>query len=182
MPRDLDGDEITVGGARSVARRDCEFTAELLFLDRHQAAAAAGHSTKNSERPVPGAIDQLEDARRCLFVATPLDAQERPVANTGCGVASTTRNRNVDDWRSAMRGFVPFGRSGQKFAIVVTADNVGNHHRRQCTALTESLALPFDMTAVGKFPQHPLQRRAVRVFGAERARDLAGADLAGMLA
>jgi hypothetical protein len=43
----------------------------------------------------------------------------------------------------------------------------------------QPLALPLDVAAVGEFAQHALERRPVGILGAERARDLARADLAG---
>ena len=46
----------------------------------------------------------------------------------------------------------------------------------------QPLSPPFDVTAFGKFAQHALERGAVGILGAERAGDLARADLAGALA
>ncbi len=45
-----------------------------------------------------------------------------------------------------------------------------------------ALAAVLDLTLIGELAQHPLEGRPVGVLGAERAGDLAGADLAGMLA
>ena len=42
--------------------------------------------------------------------------------------------------------------------------------------------MPLDVAVVGEFAQHVLELGAVGVLGAEFARDLAGADLAGALA
>ena len=39
-----------------------------------------------------------------------------------------------------------------------------------------------DLTVVGKFAEHAIERGAIRVFGAEGARDLPDADLAAAFA
>ena len=44
------------------------------------------------------------------------------------------------------------------------------------------LAPPLDVAAFGQIAQHALELGAVGILGAECARDLAGADIAGVLA
>jgi len=48
--------------------------------------------------------------------------------------------------------------------------------------MMQLLAAALDQALVGEFAQHALERGAIGVLEAERARDLAGADLAGLLA
>ncbi len=48
--------------------------------------------------------------------------------------------------------------------------------------MMQLLAAALDAAFVGEFAQHALERGAIGVLQAERARDLAGADLAGLLA
>ena len=50
VARHFDRDEIAVGRARVAFGGNAEFAAELLFVDRHQPAAAAGKAAKNAER------------------------------------------------------------------------------------------------------------------------------------
>ena len=69
VPRHFDRDEIAIDGARGGVGRDAQFAAELLLVDRHQPAAAAGKAAKNAERATLGAIDQLDDAPGRLIVA-----------------------------------------------------------------------------------------------------------------
>ena len=46
----------------------------------------------------------------------------------------------------------------------------------------QPLAAPIDVAVIGKLAQHAFERRPVGILGAERARDLARAHLAGVLA
>src|SRR5271156_2321193 len=48
--------------------------------------------------------------------------------------------------------------------------------------MMQPLTLPIDATFLGEFAQHAIERRPVRILGAEGARDLARADFAGALA
>src|ERR1017187_5794849 len=72
--RNLDRDKIAIRRATGITVRDNEFAAELLFVDRHQAAAATRQAAKNSEHAVLGAIDQLDDATAGFLVAGSLAA------------------------------------------------------------------------------------------------------------
>ena len=78
--------------------------------------------------------------------------------------------------------FVPFGRPRQEFAVAVAAGDIGEHDRRQGAGTVQPLSSPLDVTAFGQFAQHVLERGTVGILGAERAGDLAGADIAGALA
>ena len=81
--RHLDRDEIAVHRAAGVTAGDGEFAAELLFVDRHQAAAAARQAAEDAKHAVLGAIDQFDDAGARFLVARSLDAQQRAVADAG---------------------------------------------------------------------------------------------------
>ena len=69
------------------ARRDRELAAELLLVDRHEPAAAAGQRAEDAEHALLGAVDDLDDAAamadRVALVADLLDAQQRAVADAG---------------------------------------------------------------------------------------------------
>ena len=95
VARHFDRDEIAVDRARCGIGRNAEFAAELLFVDRHQPAAAAGKAAKNSERAAFGAIDQLDDAPARLLVVCTFDADQRAVADAG-GLRPAAR---VAAWR-----------------------------------------------------------------------------------
>jgi hypothetical protein len=88
----------------------------------------------------------------------------------------------LNDGRSTVGILVPFGRTGHKLAVAVATGDVGENDRRQCAGLMQSLAPPVDLTVVGKFAEHAIERGAIRVFGAEGARDLPDADLAAAFA
>ena len=78
-PHDLDGDEIAILGVRGGAGRDRDLAAELLLVDRDQSPAAARQGAEDAEHPLPGAIDDLDDAAgmadRLVGLAGLLDAQ-----------------------------------------------------------------------------------------------------------
>ena len=183
MAGDLDGNEIAVGRACGRVGRNGDFAAELLLVDRHQAAAPAGDAAENAKRAVLGAVDQLDDASARLVIARPLDAQQRAITDAG-GFArpGTARRRDADDGSGAVRFLVPFGRPRQKLAVGVAAGDVGEHHRRQGAAVVQPLAPALNHALVGKLAQHAFELRPIGVLGAEGARYLARADLASMLA
>ena len=110
---------------------DTEFTAELLFVDRHQPSAAIGQAAKNPQHAVLGAVDELYDAAAGLLLAVLLDADQGAVADaggfTGLGPA---RRRDADHRRRAMRLFVPFGRPCQQLAVFISPGDVGEDDRR----------------------------------------------------
>ena len=112
-----------------------------------------------------------------------LDPQQRAVADAGdfAGPRAAQRGNADDRWR-AVGLFVPFGRPRQQLAVAVAAGNVGEHDRRQGAGVMQPLSAPLDVALVGELAQHALERRAVGILGAEGARDLARADLAGVLA
>ncbi len=151
-----------------------EFAAELLLVDRHQPAAAAGQAAENAEHAMLGAIDELDDAAAGLLVAGSLDADQRAVADAGdFARPGAARRGDADDRRRAVRLFVPFGRPRQKFAVAVAAGDVGEHDGRQRAGVMQPLAPAVDLTFVGEFAQHAVERGAVGILGAEGARDLA---------
>ena len=183
VPRYFDRHKIAIDRACGGVWRDAQFAAELLLVDRHQPAAAAGQAAKDAERAVLGAIDQLDDAPGRLPVARLLDADQRAVADAGdFARPRAARRGDMDDGRRAVGFLVPFGRPRQQFAVAVAAGDVGQHDRRQGAGMMQPLAPPVDQAFVGKFAQHAVERRAVGVLGAERARDLARADLAAAFA
>ena len=121
--------------------------------------------------------------RPLRFLAGALDAQQRAVADAGDFTRpGAARGGDVDDRGRAVRLLVPFGRPRQQFAVAVAAGDVGEHDRRQGAGAVQPLPVPFDMTAFGQLAQHALECGAVGILGAEGARDLAGADIAGALA
>ncbi len=151
----LDGDEVAVHRACGCARRNRQFAAKLLLVDRHQAPAAAGNAAKDAEHAVLGAIDELDDAAARLLIVGAFDAQQRAIADTG-GFAGprATRRSDANDRRGAVRRFVPFGRPRQELAVGVAAGNVGEHHGRQGAGVMQPFAVAVDLTLVGQFAQH----------------------------
>ena len=130
-----------------------------------------------------GAIDEFYDPAAFLFFVRLLDANERAVADAGdFARPRSPRRGDADDGRRAVRLLVPFGRPRQKFAVAVAAGDVGQHDGRQRAGMVQAFAAPIDDAFVAKLSQHAIERRAVRVLGAERARDLARADLAATFA
>ena len=111
-----------------------------------------------------------------------LDAQQRAVADAGdFARARPARHDDADDRRRAVGGLVPFGRPRQKFAVGIAAGDVGEHNGRQSAGIVQALAQTIDLACVGKLAQHAIERGAVGVLGAKRARDLARANLAAAL-
>ena len=86
----------------------------------------------------------------------------------------------MDLGRGAVGFLVPFGRDGDQFAVAVAAGDVGHQDVRQRAGPMQLLAPLFDHAVVGELTQHALERGAVGVLEAEGARDLAGADFAGL--
>ena len=130
-----------------------------------------------------GAIDQLDDAPGRLPFVGSLDADQRAVADAGDFAGpGAARRRDMDDGRRAMRFLVPFGRPRQQFAVAIAAGDVGQHDWRQGAGVMQALAAPVDQAFVGDFAQHAVERGAVGVLGAERARNFARADLAAAFA
>jgi hypothetical protein len=183
VPRYLDRHEVTVARPRSGIGGDGELTAKLFFVDRNQPAAAADKATENAERAMLCAINQFYDATTCLLVGAAFDADEGAIAHSGSFIrAGTARRRNMDDWRRAVEVFVPLGWTRNKLAIAVTAGYVGEHHGRQAAGVMQPLAAAINAAFIGKFAQHAFERGAIRILGAEGARQLANADLAATLA
>src|SRR5271156_6406937 len=179
---DFNSDKIAVDRSGGRFGRDRKLPAELLLVDRHQAAAAAGKFAENAERAVLGAIDQLDDATGD-FLTGPFDANERAVADAGhLARPGAAWRGNVDHRRRAVRLLIPFGRARQQFTVAVAGGDVGNAHGRQRAGMMQPLALAIDLARLGKLAQHPVERGAVGILGAEGARDLARANLAAALA
>ena len=116
-------------------------------------------------------------------VADLLDAQQRAVADAGNFAGPRlARRQDADRGGGAVRLLVPFGRTRQQFAVGVAAGDVGEHRRGQRAGLVQPLVAALDVAFVFEFTQQAFQIGAVGILGAERARDLAGADLAGAAA
>ena len=108
VPCYFDRDEIAVDRARGGVRGNAQFTAELLFVDRCQPAAAAGKAAKNSKRAALGAVDQLDDASAGLLLTCLLDADQGAVADArNLTRLGAPRHHDVDNGRRAMGFFVP---------------------------------------------------------------------------
>jgi hypothetical protein len=155
----------------------------LLLVDRNQPPAAARKRAENAERAMFSAVDKFYDPCARFLSRGSLDAKERTVANArdlvGAGVARCT---DVDDRRCAVDLFVPLGRAGQQFAIAVAAGDVGENDWRQSSGVMQPFAPVIDAAFIGQIAQHALERGAICILGAERARDFADADLAAAFA
>ncbi len=81
-----------------------------------------------------------------------------------------------------MRLVIPFGRDGDQLAVAVAGGDVRHQDMGQAAGAMQLLAPLLDDAVVGKLTQHALEGGAIGVLEAEGARDLAGADLAGLLA
>jgi hypothetical protein len=163
-------------------RRDRELAPELLLVDWNQPPAAIAEAAKDAERAMLGAVDQLNDASACFF-AGPLDANQRAVAYAGDLIrARPPRRDDLNDGRSAVGFFVPLGRACHQFAVAIAAGDVGDNDRRQSAGVMQAFATPVDLSVVGEFAEHAIERGAIRIFGAKGARDLSDADLAAAFA
>jgi hypothetical protein len=90
--------------------------------------------------------------------------------------------RDTDFRRWAVCVLVPFGRRRDQLAVVVAAGDVGKRDVRQLARMMQLLAPGFDPALVGEFAQQALELGAAVVLEIEGARDLARADLSGLLA
>src|SRR5579862_4918621 len=182
IARHFNRNKIAIDGAQGAIGRDRHLAPELFLVDRHQPSAAAGQPAKNAEHAMLGAVQKLYDARGGFLFAAFLDTQQRAVADAGdFARARAARDDDADDRRRAMGGLVPFGRPRQKLAVGIAAGDVGQHHRRQGARIVQPFAQTIDLARVGKLAQHAIERGAVGVLGAKRARDLARANLAAAL-
>ena len=102
-----------------------------------------------------------------------------PATSSGRGAA---RDAYADLRRRAVLVLVPFGRQRDQLAVAVARGDVGEHDVGQGAGMVQLLAAALDAAFVGELAQHALERGAVGVLQAEGARDLARADLAGLLA
>jgi hypothetical protein len=112
-----------------------------------------------------------------------LDPQQGTVSDAGDLVGlGAARHVQADLRCRAVLGLVPFGRQRDQLAVAVALGDVGDHHVGQSPGMMQLLAAVFDFAVVGKLTQHALERGAVGILQAEGARDLARADLSGLLA
>src|SRR6516162_7330776 len=174
-------------GVCAGARWDRKLLAELFLVNRREPPAAAGRRAVNAEHALPGAVDELDDApavadRIVLFDAL-LDPQQGTVADAGDLVRPrVARNAHADPGSGAVLGLVPLRRQRDQLAVGVARGDVGEHDGGQGAGVMQLLAAALDQALVGKLAQHALEDGAIGVLQAEGARDLAGADLAGLLA
>ena len=169
------------------AGRDRKLLAELLLVDRGEPPAAAGERAVNAEHALLGPVDELDDAPavadRVVLLAALLDPQQGAVADAGDFVGpGAARDMHADLGRGAVLGLVPFGRQRDQLPVAVAGGDVGEHHVGQRPGVMQLLAAALDAALVGQLPQHALERGAVGVLQAEGARELARADLSGLLA
>jgi hypothetical protein len=187
MPGNLDGDEIAIGCASGCIGSDREFAAKLLLVDRNQPSAAARKRTKNTERTMFCPVDKLDDST-AYFFAGAFDTDERSIADAANFVGAGAAGRgaagrgNMDDGRRAVGLFVPLGWARDELAITVAPGNVDKDDWRQSSGVMQTFPPPIDATFIGEIAKHALKRRAICILGAERARNLADADLAATLA
>ncbi len=187
LAREFDRHQIAVLGVGGRARRDGEFAAELLLVDRLDPRAAVRQRAEDAELALPRAVQHLDDtagvADRFAFLAALLGAQQRAVADAGdFHGARLARNADADVRRVAVRLGVPLGRHGDQFAVAVAVRDVGEHDRGQRAGVMQLLAPRLDRSLVFEAAQHLAERRAVGVLQAEGACDLAHAGLAFMRA
>ena len=182
--RHLRGDEIAILGISGCARRDGQLLSELFLIHRGEPAAAVWKAAKNSQHPVRGAIDDLDDAALVPnFVRGILDLlgpEQRPVADSGdLARSAAARNMDADLRRRAVGFLVPLRLDCNHLTIAVSCDDVGENHGRQFAGTVQLLAPALQVTVLGKLAKHVLEVDALVSGNAEGARDLALADLAG---
>ena len=187
--RDLDRDEVAVLRVGGRARRDRELAAELLLVDRREPAAAAGQRAEDAEHALLGAVEDLDDAagvadRRRRRSPAFLDPQQRAVADAG----DLAGPRLARDVRMRIFGGAPCASSSHS---VGTAISSPSRSRAVMSASTTWGRVPGRCSFLRRRSTRPssassrsmcLSVGAVGVLQAEGARDLAGADLAGLLA
>ncbi len=180
-PRHLGGDEIAILRIRGCARGDGELLSELFLLDRGKPAAAARKAAKNSQHPVLGTIDDLDDtALMANGVLDLLGSEQCPVADSrDLSRPAAARNMDANFRRRTMGFLVPFRRDCDQLAIAVACDDVGENHGRQFAGTMQLLALALEVTLLGELAEHVLEVDVVVTGDAEGAGDLPLADLAG---
>ena len=151
----LDRDEIAVLRVAGGARRDRQFVAEVLLVDRREPPAAAGLGAEDAEHPPFGAINQLDDARavadRIAVFAALLDPQERTVADADrFARPRTPRHADADFRRRAVRLLVPFRRHRDQIAVAVAAADISEHDLGQLAGVLQLLAVFLETAFVGQ--------------------------------
>ena len=134
-----------------------------------------------------GVIDDLDDAAAMadavIFLGF-LDAQQHAVAEAGgFAGARLARRQDADFRRRAMRFLVPFVGRGDQVAVgVARRSTSASTVEGRVPGMVQLLAALLDRAFVGELAQQALELGAHGVLQAEGARDLAGADFAGVLA
>jgi len=178
--------QIAVLGVGGGTGGNCDF-AQVLFVDRNQAAAAVGQRPEHPEHAMLGVTDDLDDATtvadRVAFFTALLGAQQNLIAYPGdFARARTTRRLDADLRCRPVRFLVPFLRGCDQVSVLIAACDIRHHHRRKHARMVQLLAPALDLALIGKPAEHALERGAIIVFQAEGARDLARADLPGLAA
>src|SRR5215468_4637260 len=93
---------------------------------------------------------------------------------------ATSFGRAWRPMRTRILGAGPCSASSHSVGSAIS--DVAEHDGGQGAEVMQLLAAALDAALVGKLAQHALERGAIGILQAERARDLAGADLAGLLA
>src|ERR1700730_8660417 len=182
--RHLRGDQIAVLRVRGRAGRNAQLFSDLLFLYRGEPPAAAREGSKNSEHPMLGALDDLDDAalvpNLLPGVLDFLGTQQRPVADAGDLPGSgAARNMNPNFRGRPVGLLVPFRRDCNQLAIAVACDDVGENHGGQFAGAMQLLAPALEVALVGELAKHVLELDALVPGNPELTSNLALADLAG---
>ena len=131
----LDGDEVAVLRVSRCAGRDRQLASKLFLVDRREASTTIGQRTEDTERALPCAIDDLDDAAAVMngvaIRASFFDAQQGAVADAGGFTrARLARRMDADFGRLAVRVLVPFGWNGDQLSVPITGGDVGDHDMR----------------------------------------------------
>jgi hypothetical protein len=179
----FDGNEVTVLGVASRVRRDTQFLAEHLLVDRLEPAAAARHGMEDAEHAMFRPVENADDAAAvadAVFLRGLLDAQQHAIADAGRDVAvAPLQRRHADFRRRAVFVLVPFVRRRDQVAIAVAGENVGKDGIRQRAGMMQFFVPLLDAAVVGQFAQHALEVGAPVVLEVEGTGDFPNAGLAG---
>ena len=156
LPLQADRDQVAVLRVLGVARRDGEFLAELLLVDRHQPPATARQRTIDAEHALLGVVDHLDDpaAVADVLVVDLLDAKQRAVSDAG-GFARLYTARQDADFRRGPERLVPFGRRCDQFAIGVARGDVREGNRGQGAGMMQLAVLTGDAPVAGQHRAAP---------------------------
>ena len=175
-------DEFALSSLAAQSAGDEDFACAALLVDRRHASRAVHQLAIDAERARAGSIEHFDDPAAMRFpLGIGIDPQQDAGADAWSGRLFSLQAGAANSNARRLARLGPIDGTRDQFAIAVSLDDVGDHHRRQGALASENLAAARDGAVGLEVLDEQFEFGPGRALDAERARHVTFGHASGRL-